>query len=340
MSVDKVQSTLRLERVATVVVILMFGLALSFYVPDVRLPIVGVLLLVAVLGAESTVHSHPHTQLWPFPRFRVGGSKVEVAPRYWTLPVLLTLGASLFLGIFRDGFAIGVILVVTAVALSATFVSMYHSLDSRDRYYGLANSALNLISHLTAFALFSSIYQFKLRTIFSGSMVLLFGSLLMFELLTRAGGLGYGVLGTGTSRFSFDEAGRLNNRAFILAGIAGLLLGQVTWAINYWPVFPLVGGMFLLLSFYILGGLMSLYLTGQLTRNTVVEFSVVGVLGMVFVYVTSFLSRGLRHQKLNLWATSYAARRPVSQGQQGCHPHRSRGSRRACPRRSQQWLRR
>lgn len=285
---------MRLERVATVVVILMVGLGLTFFVAEANLvlPIVAVLVVVAALGAENTVHSHPHTQLWPFPRLRFGTARIEIAPRYWSLPALLTLGSALFLRIFRDGVAIGVILVVTVIALSVTFIAQYHSLDSRDTYYGLANSSLNLISHLTAFALFSSIYQFKVRTLLSGGMVVFVGGLLIYEMLTRAGGLGYGVLGTGVSRFSFEEAERLNTRSLLLAGAAGLLLGQVTWAINYWPVVPLVGGMFLLLSLYVLYGLMALYLTEGLTSRAVVEFGVVAGLGMVFVYLTAFLNRG------------------------------------------------
>ena len=42
----------------------------------------------------------------------------------------------------------------------------------------------------------------------------------------------------------------------IYGAIVGLLLGQITWALNYWPLLPgLTGGLLLLLSFYLTVGI-------------------------------------------------------------------------------------
>ncbi len=296
---------MRLERTITVVVVIMLGLGLTLLVesggvlslPGVLLgvPLVwiitAVLLAVAALGVEGTVHAHPHTQLWPFPRLRVGKLTLEFAPRYWTLPALLTLGAALFLPIFADFAVVALILVITAVALTLVFIAQYHSLDAQDQYFGIATLGLNLIAYLTAFALFGSIYYAKQRSLISSPIVLAVTALLSYETFTRSSGLGYGVLGTGVGRFAPDAAAALRRRALILALSAGLLLAEVTWALNYWPVSALVGGMFLLLGFYIVVGLMSLYLTGGLNGRAVVEFTIVGISGMVIVFLISFTSR-------------------------------------------------
>ncbi len=296
---------MRLERIITVVVVIMLGLGLTLLVqqggvlslPGVLLGvplfwiIVALLLVVAALGVEGTVHAHPHTQLWPFPRLHIGKLTLEFAPRYWTLPALLTLGAALFLPIFADFAVVALILVITAVALTLVFIAQYHSLDAQDQYFGIATLGLNLIAYLTAFALFGSIYYAKQRSLISSPIVLAVTALLSYEIFTRSSGLGYGVLGTGVGRFAPDAAAALRRRALILALSAGLLLAEVTWALNYWPVSALVGGMFLLLGFYVVVGLMSLYISGSLNGRAVVEFTLVGISGMVIVFLISFTSR-------------------------------------------------
>ncbi|PZR95848.1 MAG: hypothetical protein DLM69_11285 [Candidatus Chloroheliales bacterium] len=297
---------MRLERIITVVVVIMVGLGLTLLVeraPTVLpLPggllgvslvwiIVALLLVVAALGVEATVHAHPHTHLWPFPRLHLGKLTLEFAPRYWTLPALLTLGAALFLRIFANDAIVALILVITAIALTLVFIAQYHSLDAQDKYFGVATLGLNIIAYLAAFALFGSIYYAKERSLVSAPTVLAVAALLSYEIFTRSSGLGYGVLGTGVGRFAPEAANALRSRALVLAISAGLLLGEVTWALNYWPVSALVGGMFLLLSFYIVVGLMSLYLTGGLNGRAVVEFTLVGISGMIIVFLISFTNR-------------------------------------------------
>lgn len=295
---------MRLERIITTVVVIMIGLVLTVLVERAVLPLAGgllgipldwlivaLLLVVAALGVEGTVHAHPNTQLWPFPRLHLGELTLELAPRYWTLPALLTLGAALFVRIFADSAVVALILIITAVALTLVFIAQYHSLDAQDQYFGIATLGLNLIAYFTAFALFSSIYYAKERTLISGPAMLLVTVLLAYGIFARSSGLGYGVLGTGAGRFAPEAAAAISRRAYTLAICAGLLLGEVTWALNYWPVYAFVGGMFLLLSFYVVVGLMSLYITGGLNRRAVFEFMLVGISGMIIVFFISFTNR-------------------------------------------------
>ena len=43
--------------------------------------------------------------------------------------------------------------------------------------------------------------------------------------------------------------------ALVYGGIVGLVLGEVTWALNYWVLPGLTGGLLLLLIFYLLIGI-------------------------------------------------------------------------------------
>ena len=68
--------------------------------------------------------------------------------------------------------------------------------------------------------------------------------------------------------------------------IVGLLLGQVTWALNYWPLLPgLTGGLLLLLSFYLAVGIAQQGLQGRLTRRVLIEFGVFGAVALVLIVI-------------------------------------------------------
>ena len=69
-------------------------------------------------------------------------------------------------------------------------------------------------------------------------------------------------------------------------GVVGLLLGQITWALNYWPLLPgLTGGLLLLLSFYLAVGIAQQSLQERLTRRVLMEFAVFGVLALGLIVV-------------------------------------------------------
>ena len=65
--------------------------------------------------------------------------------------------------------------------------------------------------------------------------------------------------------------------------LAALIVAETTWALNYWPVAGLVGGAFLLLTFYVFAGLLLAIQEGGIDRRVVVEYGVVGVLGLAVI---------------------------------------------------------
>jgi hypothetical protein len=60
-------------------------------------------------------------------------------------------------------------------------------------------------------------------------------------------------------------------------------MGEVTWALNYWAVGQLVGGLLLLLTFYVLTGVGQQYLARRLSRRVLLEFVIISTIGLLLV---------------------------------------------------------
>jgi hypothetical protein len=62
-----------------------------------------------------------------------------------------------------------------------------------------------------------------------------------------------------------------------------LITGEIIWAMNYWRIQGLTGGLILLLGFYVATGLANQQLQGRLTRRVLVEYAVVALIGLVIL---------------------------------------------------------
>jgi hypothetical protein len=60
----------------------------------------------------------------------------------------------------------------------------------------------------------------------------------------------------------------------------GLIMGQTTWALNYWRMHPLRVGVLLMLLFYVLVGVVREHVQGEFSRQVVLEFLAVAILGI------------------------------------------------------------
>jgi hypothetical protein len=66
----------------------------------------------------------------------------------------------------------------------------------------------------------------------------------------------------------------------MLAAAVGLILGESSWAMNYWRISAWSGGILLMLIFYVMTGLAQQHLQGKLSRRVLVEFLVVAIGGI------------------------------------------------------------
>ncbi len=240
---------------------------------DYKLPLTMLLLaaLVVITAgiSDATVRSHPQIYLLKLPVLRIAGHRFEFAPFSWILPSLLVVGTYLFLRLF-DSPPVQVLgTILSSLVLLVVILAQYYTVGRQEKLYGWANIGLNLAAYVAGFLIFSAIYVNKWRALQSAPLVAIVSFLLTFELLRQ----------TKTTR----------NRLLIYAGVVALIMSEVTWALNYWLLPVLIGGVTLLLVFYVVVGIMQAFLTDNLTRAVLREYLIVSVLsvGMIIVSIIS-----------------------------------------------------
>jgi hypothetical protein len=281
----------RTERISIVSALLVVGLALlialnrgligtgdtteAFLVPLMGLILVA-LAAAGALWVRGLALSKGGTHV-AGPRIPVLGVPIEIV-----LPSLLAAGSVLFLQLFESGLIQTAVLLLAGAAFAGVLWAQVHSHFTGDAHFALAQTVLNVVVHLAAFLLFSVIYGMKIRSLFSATAIALVTALLLFELLSRdaAWHEAMGLLVEG-------RQGTLR----LLALVGGLVAGELTWGLNYWAALStLVGGAFLLVVFYVVHGIASSYVDRRLSRQVIMEFGTVGVVGLAAVLASAFLA--------------------------------------------------
>jgi hypothetical protein len=204
-------------------------------------------------GTDAIVRSHPTAQ-----RIEARFSFVT-----WTLPALTVLLATILLPeaptrLYQlGGYA------ATGLILILVISAEYYTVDPANPRYLVARLSLNGWAYLVAIVLFTLIYSAKARSLISATGVALVSTLLALEFL-RSAGRGFG-------------------RTALYAGIAGLCTGEIIWAMNYWRISGLTGGLILLLGFYIATGVANQQLQGRLTRRVLIEYALVALIGLAIL---------------------------------------------------------
>ena len=205
------------------------------------------------MGANAVIRAHPR-MFQPAP------------PRpfiYWILPGLTGLIAALLLERASTWPLWWAGLALTGSAITLVIVAEFSTIDPYVMGYPRARLTLNVIAYALAFASFVLIYGTRGRSVLTASAVSVVGVILAFELLN-------------TTEVPLGQA--------LLYGLlVGLIPGQSAWALNYWRLSALAGGMILLLIFYIVVGTAQQILLNQLTRRTLVEFAVVAAVAFVLI---------------------------------------------------------
>ena len=183
---------------------------------------------------------------------------------YWGAPTGLILVA-VFLLPLAPSTAYWVLgLIGVGVALGLTVAGIYYTIDPFQRGYRRARLGLNAITYALALLLFLVVYRTRERSLVSATQVLLVSSLLALELLR--------------------STGRPTILVALYAGISGLLLGQATWALNYWRLDSLTGGLVLLVLFYDIVGISQHALQGRLRRRIVLEYALITIAAVALIW--------------------------------------------------------
>jgi len=226
------------------------GSPLEIHVTGIHLLVVWTIALVCT-GANVILHRHtsdkgrPTYISWILPGTFAGLATYALSRVSFLLPAWL-VGLGLM-----------------GVGLAATISAECRAASPESRAYPLARLALNVLAYLLAFVMFAVIFQSRSRSLVSATFTLLTAVLLSLDLLS--------VVDVPIER------------VLLFAGIVGLVVGESTWALNYWLINGWIGGVLLLLVFYVVTNLSYQHLLGRLTILSLLEFG--GVALAVFVIV-------------------------------------------------------
>lgn len=271
------------DRLSIVVSLVLLGLALTLVIAlptryidadllgsPVRIELGTRLVMSLLLGALTAVGVEYIMRAHP--KFGTGGLG-GYSFLFWILPTLATLAATWFTPVQYQQSGLLVWLValgVSALVVAGLILAEYRTIDPEDPAYTISRLSLNLFTYLSALFLFTAIYEAKLRSLLSATLVALFAGVLALALLRAERSATY--------------------RTWSLAAVCGLVLGEATWALNYWGVKGLAGGGLLLLAFYFFGGLAQQRVLNRFNRLVLLEFAVVGGIGLAVLANTGALS--------------------------------------------------
>lgn len=207
----------------------------------------------AASGMESLLRTHP--------RLRQG--QVGRTAPFWIVPSLLVLALSAWLaGIDNVGlWTLGMVAAVVLVPLALTVE--YASLSPQFQGHAGLRWLYGVLIHLVAMIALFVIYRARLRGLVAGPLVFLTTALLAARL------------------FSMLTADL--RAALIYGGVVGLLLAQLVWVANYWPLSGLQGGLLLLLAFYVLAGLLQQLISGNYSHRVALEYAGVTLVALAAI---------------------------------------------------------
>jgi hypothetical protein len=229
--------------------------------------ILGALLAALVAsGTESVVRAHPSTRaegmraVGQFDLVLMSGNHWV----FWALPVALVVVALFLLPVTpsQSYWLLG--LMLTGAALGLSMAGIYYTIDPFARGYRRARLGMNALTYAVALVLFLVVYRSRARSIVSATEVMLVSGLLALELLRGSG--------------------RPILMITLYAGITAIVLGQVTWALNYWRLASLTGGLVLLVVFYDVVGLAQNAVQGRIGRRVIIEYGLITIAAMALIW--------------------------------------------------------
>lgn len=216
--------------------------------------IVAIVVAITCVGTETLLRAHP----------ALVAASMGYTFTFWILPVLVTVAAALMVPpLFPHRLWWLASLAVTYVGLAVVFIAEYRTVDPADPGYSNARLTLNLVTYVAAFVLYVSILGTRVRSLLSATAVILVTIPLCLELLR--------------------STEKSSDRTRVFALLTGLVMGEMTWALNYWSIRGLVSGILLVLIFYVVTGIAQQHLLGRLTRRVLLEFAVTAVIGFTLV---------------------------------------------------------
>jgi hypothetical protein len=216
-------------------------------------------------GTEAVMRVHPLVRR---------GTVRRTFPN-WILPALATLALAISLprspdllnwiiGLAVGGGGLAWLILMNYQAIAAPAAPAEDA--GHPQRHALSRLGLRVATYPLALVLFTAIYRTRLRSLVTATAVTVVAALLAFSILYH-------------SEQAREHAHRPLGRAFLYAGVIGLVLGETIWAFNYWRTNALTVGVLLMVLFYVLTGIVREHTRTGIRWQTVVEFLIVAALG-------------------------------------------------------------
>jgi len=228
---------------------------------DIEITTAGLVTLLAAAlacaGVDMLIHTHP----------RARANQAGPTFVFWILPALAVIAAAQWLARSTTGRDWALQLLAAGVVLWIIVRAEFTTVDPDAPRAGQWRLLLNVLAYGLAFALFSMIWETRIRSVITASLMAITAFLLSIDLLwsTRA----------------------ILRRVLLNAAVVGLILGECAWALNYWRANAITAGLALVLIFYALSGVAVQHLLNRLTRRVLAEFGVVVLAAIVLLLLNS-----------------------------------------------------
>lgn len=210
----------------------------------------------------------PETQQFKHGPFEPSYSAGEIATN-WVLPTLVVLSAVSLLGVYRGTTALIFGAAITILGLTIGPIARHLMVVAGDAGRERARIVFTLLIHGVAFLTLAMIYIHKVRSLFSATAVLIVTVLLLIALT--------------------EGEDHVFVRRLVYALVGGIMLGQVTWGLNYWQATGWTGGAVLLVCFYLYGGIILTHLRRGVEVRDVVEYGAVSTVAFGIVVYSVFI---------------------------------------------------
>lgn len=190
-------------------------------------------------------------------------------PTAWLLPGVATFAAVMLLAVYHGETAIAGISLGAFVTLASASIARHFLYDADSLVRQRARACSTLLIHGVAFVALAMVYINKVRSLFSATAVLVIGVLLLLQLT--------------------EGEDALFGRRLVYALAGGVMLGQVTWVLNYWKATGWTGGAVLLIFFYLAAGLISAQLRRGVAGRDLAEYG--GIAAVAFSIVVYSILR-------------------------------------------------
>lgn len=190
------------------------------------------------------------------------------------LPAFFSVAVAMFYFLFPQSLVYQIfLLVIFGFAIYIVFLTENIFTVAAIRTIALSRAAQTvgfLITLLTAFFCYNTIFSFRLFGWWNALLVFIVSFPLFFQAL-----------------WSAKLTENIDNKILLFSLIFSLIVGELSLIVSFFPVNVLTGSLFLTCAAYILIGLGSAYLMGRLFRQTIKEYLIVGGLMFLFLLITT-----------------------------------------------------